>query len=266
MNAPYSTLPHPRLNGYRKPLQRVQAFLQRGYALGVDAMQRDWQSILNLQTLPVRLLNASRTVMTRLLRITLMLLICIGAATVWDAKIGDGPLPTFNTLTSDVAEHRLLARMAQRNSTADWHPLLAHTAPHSADYWAALYPSRRLLNTLSPTITKWLDTLHREEHITLSEPEDIHATYQVSADTELLAAYRYSENTLYLGQGFWRLRDGEKAAILTHEYRHSRQNVGKRLSHQLAQLIGLGNLQQDSPMEAEALAYEQAAKMAMGLI
>ena len=180
--------------------------------------------------------------------------------------MGDGPLPEFKALSPFIGQHQLLAQLAQKNSTAEMDAELLNNAPLTEQYWTALSASRRLLLTISPSIADWLDALYREGHISLKEPADIHPTYQVSEDTELLAAYRYSENTLYLGRAFWRLSDGEKAAVLAHEYRHAHQNIGKRLSHQLAELVGLGSLQQASPMEAEALAYEQSARIALGLI
>lgn len=191
------------------------------------------------------------------LNMLFLLLICIGAGTVWDATIGDGPLPQLNNVKQQAP---ILMAMAQRNSTAQLAP-----SAIKQDYWQALTPSRQLLLSLSPQIAEWLENLHQQGHIETHEPEGIHQAYHVSADTPLLAAYRYNQNTLYLGQAFWQLSDGQKVAVITHEYRHSRQNAGKRISYQLAQWVGLGQLQNESPMENEARAYEREAELALGL-
>jgi hypothetical protein len=192
----------------------------------------------------------------RVANMILLLLLFIGAGTVWDATVGDGPLPRLNNL-----KHQSPAwvRLSQQNTTAQASPLQIRQA-----YWQALSPSRRLLLSLSPQIALWLDTLHRHGHIETHEPEGIHQTYHVSADTPLLAAYRYSQDTLYLGPAFWRLSEGQKVAVLAHEYRHSRQNAGKRISYQLAQWMSMGQLQNNSPMETEAMAYEREAELALG--
>jgi hypothetical protein len=198
-----------------------------------------------------------RAMAQRVLRFALLLVLLVGVGTVWDAGIGDGALPQLNNLKQSAPE---LVPLAQANSTAH---LPLETAQRQ--YWESLSASRTLLLSLSPQIAYWLFTLNQQGHIVAHTPDDVHQTYRVAADTPLLAAYRHSENRLYLGEAFWQLSDGQKVAVIAHEYRHARQNPGKRLGYQLAQWMTLGQLHHESPMENEAMAYERQARTALGI-
>ena len=201
--------------------------------------------------------KAMAWVIKRLCNILLLLLIVIGLGSVWNAVIGDGSLPRLSTL-----QHfsPMQVKLAQYNSTGN----LPVSTIRSA-YWEALSPSRSLLLSISPQLSQWLLDLHLRQHIKVQEPEDIYQTYHVASSETLLAAYRYNEDTLYLGEAFWQLSDGQKVTVLAHEYRHSRQNFGKRMSVQLAQWMGLGQLQAYSPLEDEARDYERQAAIALGI-
>lgn len=198
-------------------------------------------------------LNPGKRLLQTLINIAMLMLLLIGAGTVWDATVGDGALPHLNNV-------KHLSNLAQMNSTASMTPQTIRPV-----YWEALAPSRNLLLSLSPQIALWLQDLHQRGHIETREPGDIHQTYHVSDETALLAAYRFTQDTLYLGDDFWKLSDGQKVAVITHEYRHSRQNPGKRISYQMAQWLGMGQLQSQTPMENEAMDYERQAQSAMGM-
>jgi hypothetical protein len=201
--------------------------------------------------------NACKKIGYHLSRITMLLLLIIGVCTVFDETIGDGELPHFNNLkaaTSDVAWQ------AKRNTTYRFY------YQTDAKAWSALKPSRQLLMALSPEIAAWLYDMHRNQHIIYHAPTNTNAaTYALPPNTPLIAAYSHLQGKLYLGRTFWDLSDGEKIAVLAHEYRHFRQNPPKRFSRQLAQLIGLGRLHYTSLIEDEAFAYEKQAQAALGL-
>jgi len=203
------------------------------------------------------LLKNGKKLARRIVNIALLLLLLVGAGTVWDAAVGDGSLPTLNDLSVSAPQ---LSQLAQGNSTATL-PL----AQAQANYWESLSTTRQLMLSLSPQIAFWLLELHQNGHIIAHTPGDIHKIYHVSADTALLAAYRHNENALYLGEAFWKLSDGQKAAVIAHEYRHSRQNAGKRLSYQIAHWMSLGQLNRETPMENEAMDYERQAETALGI-
>lgn len=192
-----------------------------------------------------------------LYRILILFLLLIGLCTVFDEVIGDGTLPRFNELKTVAPA---LISQAKRNTT------YIFNYQSDAKAWSALKPSRELLTALSPEIAAWLYDLHQKQQIVYREPSHTDAkTYGLPTDTPLIAAYRHLDGKLYLGKAFWALPDGQKIAVLAHEYRHFRQNPPKRFSRQLAQLMGGGRLHYTSTIEDEAFAYEKQAQAALGL-
>lgn len=189
-------------------------------------------------------------------RLILTLLILLGACTLYDQAIGDGRLPRLNDL-SDISQFTAQAR---ENTT-----LSKLENPVAQPDWKNLAASRELLTAVSPEIAAWLYALHEQNRIIYDSPHHLSAFYGKAPETPVLAAYEKLGGKLYLGDDFWVLNDGEKAAILAHEYRHSRQSWPKVLSHRLAQLIGGGQLHYQSSLEAEAFAYERQVRSALGL-
>jgi len=191
-------------------------------------------------------------------RIILLMTFIIGGCTIYDEAIGDGALPTFNRLQ---AVSPAFARQATRNTT--------QTLPSNcskSQAWQAMTASRELLTALSPEIAAWLYTLHAQNRVILHEPaENLPTMFHAAEDTQVIAAYRHIDGKLYLAQMFWQLSDGQKVAVLAHEYRHYRQNLPKRISRQLAQIAGGGQLRYRSLIEDEAFAYERQAQTALGL-
>lgn len=190
-------------------------------------------------------------------RLMIILIAIIGLGTIYDEAIGDGPLPRLNRIA---AIKPSVTEMARQNSTRH----LPAQATAIAK-WNALSPSRDLLTGVSPQISAWLYELQQQERIIYSEPQESLSLYPMPKDTEAIAAYRHINGRLYLGNAFWRLSDGQKVAVLAHEYRHSQQSLPKRISRQLAQLAGMGHFDYQSPIEEEAFAYERQALSAVGL-
>lgn len=179
-------------------------------------------------------------------------LIVLGLCTLYDQGVGDGKLPSFNDL-SGIREIRSAAR---QNSSQNL------KAPAN---WQTLSGGRSLLLALSPPLAHWLYQLHHQRKIVYAPPAHWQSAYGQSSETPLLAAYEPWSGKLYIGTAFWALDDGEKAAILAHEYRHARQNWPKVISHRLAQWLIHGQLQYHAPLESEAFDYERQARAALGL-
>lgn len=189
-------------------------------------------------------------------RLILTLLILLGACTLYDQAIGDGRLPRLNDLSGISS----FSAQARSNTT-----LNSLENPAIQPGWNHLAASRELLTAVSPEIAAWLYTLHEQNRIVYGSPLHLSAFYGKTSETPVLAAYEKLGGKLYIGNDFWVLNDGEKAAILAHEFRHSRQNWPKVLSHRLAQLIGGGQFHYQSSLEAEAFAYERQVRSAFGL-
>ncbi|WP_303673353.1 hypothetical protein [Vampirovibrio chlorellavorus] len=186
---------------------------------------------------------------TRWLSATLILL---GLCTLYDQGVGDGTLPGLNDL-SGIREIRSAARQNSSRSLK------------GPAHWQSLSGGRSLLLALSPSLADWLYQLHHQRKIVYAAPAHWQSAYGQSSETPLLAAYEPWSGKLYIGADFWTLSDGEKAAILAHEYRHARQNWPKVISHRLAQWLMHGQLQYHTPLEREAFDYERQARAALGL-
>lgn len=199
----------------------------------------------------------------------LTLLIILGSGTLYEHAVGDGVMPRLNELGS-VQE---LKTLALANSTAHFITVSDANAPgaepdaepDAEQGWQALARSRELLSALSPEMGLWLHQLRRNYHIEYAQGGALGAIYSQTAETATLAAYDKLSGKLMIHPGFWGLNDGEKAAVLAHEYRHSRQNWPKKISVQLAQLVAGGQLRYQSQLEAEAFDYERQARSALGL-
>ncbi|WMU93266.1 hypothetical protein EMOOHJMP_00072 [Microcystis phage MaAM05] len=179
-------------------------------------------------------------------------LIILGLCTLYDQGVGDGTLPGFN----DLSGIREIQSAARQNSSPNL------KAPAN---WNTLSGGRSLLLALSPSLAEWLYQLNRQQKIIYETQEKWQSAYGQSSETPLLAAYEPWSGNLYIGPAFWALSDGEKAAVLAHEYRHARQNWPKILSHRLAQWMTHGQLPYDTPLEREAFDYERQARAALGL-
>ncbi len=182
----------------------------------------------------------------------LSMLVLLGLCTLYDQGVGDGKLPVFNDLSS----LQEMQTRAQQNSSQNL------KAPAN---WGALSGGRSLLLALSPQLADWLYQLNDQQKIIYKAPEKWQSAYGKSSETPLLAAYEPWSGNLYIGAAFWALSDGEKAAVLAHEYRHARQNWPKVLSHRLAQWLTHGQLQYHTTIESEAFDYERQARAALGL-
>jgi hypothetical protein len=175
---------------------------------------------------------------------------------LYDQAIGDGPLPPINNVSA-VSKFRTLSQI---NSTLDLPPALTST-----EGWQALSQSRAMIVVLSPEIEEWLYDLKRKDKITYGKAPTTLSFYKKSAGTPIFAAYEPLGGKLYIGIDFWGLSNGEKAAILAHEYRHARQNWPKLISIRLMQGLWGGQLSDQSRLENEALDYERQARAALGL-
>lgn len=200
--------------------------------------------------------TALSTLFSAIKRMSFTLLILLGSCTLYDHAIGDGPLPRLNEVRSIHA----LQTLAHSNSTA-----AVSRISNPRQGWQALAQSRDLLTAISPEISLWLHELQQKNQIEYVDTSALSAVYSQSDDTPTLAAYEKISGKLVIHSAFWTLSDGEKTAILTHEYRHARQNWPKKISVHLGQFVAGGQLRYQSQLEAEAFDYERQARSALGL-
>jgi hypothetical protein len=182
-----------------------------------------------------------------------MLLALVGGGQVYDAAIGDGPLPQMKQLSRVDPD---LHQQALQNSTAElaWGGKRERT---ESEYWEALQPTLKILRTVSPEIAEWVESQRASGKLSYDLP---------SLHIEPVAAYHPILRTLYINHDhFWGLKDGEKAAVLAHEYRHARQNIPKVTSSRLTQLLSGRFFEYPCQLEDEAHLYEKALLEALGM-
>lgn len=164
----------------------------------------------------------------------------IGACLVLDKIIGDGPLPTFIP-----GKYKIQTTpITQPKSTKD--------------YQTALQPVFQILRGTNPQIAFWLkqQTIQYQFVFPIDHPQ-----YK-----ETKALHVPFVNMLILGPSFWKETELDKAAIIAHEYRHSRQNFAKVIGERTSQLLSLQTfINPDATrLEDEAYLYQAAFYKAVG--
>lgn len=125
-------------------------------------------------------------------------------------------------------------------------------------HWEALSASRELLWAINPDILSWLRRMNKENRI-IWEPRPNVFNWPV------LAAYDARFDNLYLSPGFWELSEGEKAAVLTHEYFHAHQNRARLFIDTIEKALSGKLSKYGSRTEDEAHLYQLFAYRALGM-
>lgn len=180
----------------------------------------------------------------------ILLLAAIGGGQVYNTAVGDGRMPRLNALdtTSTVVQDKLNTNTTQH--------LVAQESVDPETYWQAMQPAMEILEEVSPEIAAWVRQKQDTQKIVYGQP-------MIGGDGPI-AAYHPVFNNLYICQPFWEMKDGDKAAVLAHEYRHSRQNLPKMFSDRIAQLLSLKINEYPCHIEDEAYLYEKEFYQALG--
>ncbi|MBY0405193.1 MAG: hypothetical protein K2X66_14945 [Cyanobacteria bacterium] len=161
-----------------------------------------------------------------------------GGANVWDASVGDGPLPqlyelkaderpdigkntTFNFVNS--LSFKISAEDNWKIPSSESKGMRHRREATREEWWNALQPTRELLQKVSPEINQWLEDLYQKDKITFVS----HPKKDAVEDSQL----DLITGKLTLNSWFLMNPDSVKVGILGHEYRHSRQNTGKVINH-----------------------------------
>lgn len=165
------------------------------------------------------------------------------------AGLTDGqPVPAFRPLQqkqTDCLKHRYLIMTLNIRET------------DSAEaHWHALQPSLSILKAINPDIAHWINRLNQNHRMLWKQ----HATL---FNWPVLASYDWRNDTFYLGPEFWKLQEGEKAAVLAHEYFHYRQNRFWLIADTLQEGLTGKLSEYGSRTEDEAHLYQWYAYQAM---
>jgi hypothetical protein len=174
-----------------------------------------------------------------------VILAALGLLQIWQAG-GDGPMPTFRTL------HPIKNLDPFRTS----HPRCIFADTSNAARWQALAPALEILDEVNPDVADWVRRTQQAGKLHFHK-----RARSKSCSTGQLGEYDALGGRLTIFSGLFAENDGTIAAVLCHEYRHSRQRLPKTLVYALSFL-----LQEDGDpaiIENDALLYEQEAHLAI---
>lgn len=172
------------------------------------------------------------------------LVVCIGAFT------GNETVQPFRSLQSFRPE-----LLSSRNQILTSNTMDQYSA---RDHWEALHHAQALLWAINPDISSWLISLQKRNRI-------IWTTRSTLFNWPVIASYDWRSDDLYFGPGFWQLSEGDKAAVIAHEYFHYRQNKIWMIGDTLLETITGKLSEYGSKTEDEAYLYQLFAYRAMGM-
>lgn len=170
----------------------------------------------------------------------------------------DGPLPTLHSIQSTAPD---LIPGLRLNTTLK---LSNQDHVQAQDYWQGLQPTLAIVKAVAPEIYQWVQDQHTTGLI-VYEAKPHGEKIANDADSETIAGYHINHKTLHLERGFWTLSDGDKATVLIHEYRHSRQSTYKGAREGMIQFLQGDPQRYESLIEDEAYQYQLEAYRALGL-
>lgn len=179
------------------------------------------------------------------LKYSVAVLAMFGVLQVWQAG-GDGSIPTF----------RCLRPATNLDPLRTSHPECVFSQTADSTRWQALGPVMAILEEVNPEVARWVRDTRQNGKLTFTNRVKICA-----GPTGQLARYDALRRELTISSGLFAQNDGTIAAVLCHEYRHSRQRFPKTMVYALSFL----RLQGGDPaiIENDALLYEQEANLAI---
>lgn len=192
-----------------------------------------------------RHLADARNVPRYVVRYGTVALAILGTIQLWAAR-GDGPIPTFAALPPAVEldPHRVSSGECLLKTKSD------------AERWQGLAPALTLLRHSNPEVADWANRLREQGKLVFTAPG-------ANKDDRLgyLAKFDLFQRELRICPALFAEPDGSVAAILSHEYRHSRQGFPKVFSYALSFVFLKGG--DPSIIENDAVIYEQEARRAI---
>jgi hypothetical protein len=161
-----------------------------------------------------------------------------GLACFWGLH-GDGKMPGMSSL---------FGLDPYRMSSA--HCIADETDPEAR--WNGLSSALAILDRVNPVVAKWVREKHDAGLIAFGNQER-----KAHGSEDALAEYDVLRGRVIVNRHLFSENDGTIAVTLCHEYRHSRQNLGKFCQYVLSFLfVRGGNL---SIIENDAVLYEREA-------
>lgn len=193
----------------------------------------------------LRLGADARNVPRYCLKYGVAVLAIFGALQVWQA-CGDGPIPAF---------HRLHPT-ARLDPLRISHPECLFAGAGDAARWQALAAALAILQEVNPEAADWVRHTRGDGRLVFTDRAKVS-----DGLAGQLARYDALGRELTICRGLFAENDGTIAAVLCHEYRHSRQRFPKTMVYALSFLLIPGG--DPAIVENDALLYEQEANLAI---
>jgi hypothetical protein len=179
-----------------------------------------------------------RNIPRYVLRASIGVALVCGLLSLWGLH-GDGPMPSMSALCG-LDPYRI--------STGDYFGNETDAESH----WNGLSPALAILDRVNPTVAKWVRDKHDSGLVVFGDK------CPAKPDSgAALAKYDVFRDRIVVNRELFCENDGTIAATLCHEYRHSRQNLGKYCQYVLSFLFVRGG--DPSIIENDAVIYEQEA-------
>ncbi len=183
-----------------------------------------------------------RNIPRYVLRYSVVALALLGLVSLWEAH-GDGRIPMLFPLRSIDPGH-----VSSRHCAAK--------GVSEAVRWQGLAPALAILDQVDPPVADWVRQRHVEGAILFSDD------YSGKRDkVGSYAKYDHFPGRLIVHRALFEEKDGTVAAILCHEYRHSRQNLAKVVTYALSFVFAKDG--DSSIVENDAVLYERQATVAI---
>jgi hypothetical protein len=183
-----------------------------------------------------------RNIPRYVLRALIGLIALCGLVNLWGSH-GDGKMPSVAPL---------FGLDPYRISSAD---CIDDGTPAEAR-WNGLAPALAILDKVNPAVANWVRDKHQSGLVLFRDKDQTKGEPVVA-----LCKYDMFRRQIVVNRELFCENDGTVAAILCHEYRHSRQNLGKFCQYVLSFLfVREGDL---SIIENDAVIYEQEAHNAV---
>lgn len=199
--------------------------------LGHVLLKQGRMAIDDLRNVPRYLLHA----------LTGVALVC-GLLSLWGLH-GDGAMPSMSPLCH-LDPYRFSSVRCIANETA------------TKARWNGLAPALAILEQVNPAVAKWVREKHGKGLLAFGDESQ--TTGEVG---DALAKYDTFRGRVTVNPALFSENDGNIAVTLCHEYRHSRQNLGKFCQYVLSFLFVRGG--DLSVIENDAVIYEQEAHSAI---
>lgn len=184
----------------------------------------------------------------------LTLSVMMSGLTCYDCVIGDKPVPEFEPITKklkEVADRKIRKEEIPRGK--------------ACERWHALADTMVILKDINPTVAAWLQEHYDSGKLIFNYPEGTEIkdlnSFSGNHSVGVLCKYDYLTGKVYINAPFFSEKHARRAALICHEYRHSRQNFGKYFRYIFSHAFMEGG--KEDIIESDAYFYEAEAEKAI---